>query len=173
MCREKPEHSSGGRWRLRHTDIRSADYLWCELAMSAIGEKLGQLVDSHNTVIGVGVSPRPSGVVIDIWTASVDFDADQTNQFGQRLNDLILPQPLTFKLIFYESKLNLSYSLIVNLCFSSFIITIFFSISILKKALQMYAGNFQSKIGAKSRHPCSYPPSYNCKKNNIRCPICD
>ena len=73
--------------------------------MSAIGEKLGQLVDSSNSVIGVGVSPRPSGVVIDIWTAFIDLDADQTNEFAQRLNDYILPQPLTFKLVYFESKL--------------------------------------------------------------------
>ena len=105
MYREKPEHSSGGRWRLCHTDIRGADYLWCELAISAVGEKLDQLVDSHNSVKGVGDSPRPAGVVIDIWTASLDFDPDQTTKFAQRLNDLILPQLLAFKLISYESKL--------------------------------------------------------------------
>nr|CDS30816.1 dual specificity [Hymenolepis microstoma] len=100
---EKPEHANGGRWRLRHTDVRNTDYLWCELAMGAVGEKLGQLVDSHNFILGVGVSPRPSSVIVDIWTASVVFDADKTAEFAEKLNRLILPQSLNFKIVFYES----------------------------------------------------------------------
>ncbi|KAL5105876.1 Eukaryotic translation initiation factor 4E-1 [Taenia crassiceps] len=100
---EKPEYSNGGRWRLRHGDVGSADYLWCELAMSAVGEKLDQLVDSHNSVLGVGVSPRPTSVVVEIWTASLDFDADKTIEFAERFNALILPHPVPFKNVYYES----------------------------------------------------------------------
>ncbi|KAH9279601.1 Eukaryotic translation initiation factor 4E type 3 [Echinococcus granulosus] len=100
---EKPEYSNGGRWRLRHGDVRSADYLWCELAMSAVGEKLGQLVDSRNSILGVGVSPRPTSVVVEIWTASLDFDADKTIEFAERFNSLILPHPVSFKTVYYES----------------------------------------------------------------------
>ncbi|KAM7534825.1 hypothetical protein Aperf_G00000105369 [Anoplocephala perfoliata] len=99
---EKPEHANGGRWRLRHTNVRNADYLWCELAMGAVGEKLGQLVDSHNSVLGVGVSPRPTSVIVDIWTASVVFDADKTAEFAEKLNELILPRPVKFKVVYYE-----------------------------------------------------------------------
>uniref|UniRef100_A0A5K3FYS5 Eukaryotic initiation factor 4E n=1 Tax=Mesocestoides corti TaxID=53468 RepID=A0A5K3FYS5_MESCO len=99
---EKPEHAGGGRWRLRHTECGNADYLWCELVMSAIGEKLTQLVDADNDIVGVGVSPRPSSVVIEIWTSALDFEASKTEEFAQRFNNL-LPQPFYFKLVYYES----------------------------------------------------------------------
>lgn len=72
--------------------------------MGAVGEKLGQLVDSHNSILGVGVSPRPSSVIIDIWTASVVFDADKTTEFAEKFNEIILPQPLHFKLVYFECK---------------------------------------------------------------------
>lgn len=72
--------------------------------MSAVGEKLDQLVDSHNSVLGVGVSPRPTSVVVEIWTASLDFDADKTAEFAERFNRLILPRPVPFKNVYYESE---------------------------------------------------------------------
>ncbi len=71
--------------------------------MGAVGEKLTTLVDSSNSIVGVGVSPRPSGVVIEIWTSTLDFEASETADFAKRFNDL-LPQALYFKLVYYESK---------------------------------------------------------------------
>ncbi|KAL7055238.1 hypothetical protein AAHC03_024246 [Spirometra sp. Aus1] len=97
---EKPEHSSGGRWRLR-AERGAADYLWCELAMCAVGEKLQTLLDENNSIVGVGCSPRPSGIVIEIWTSSTDFESSDTAGFSKKLNQL-LPKALYFKLVYYE-----------------------------------------------------------------------
>lgn len=91
---------------MRNTNAQNADYLWYELAMGAVGEKLGALIDSSNTIVGVGVSPRPSGVVIEIWTSSIDFEASEPAGFAKRFNEM-LPQQLYFKLVYYESELDL------------------------------------------------------------------
>lgn len=72
--------------------------------MGAVGEKLSQLVDSHNSILGVGVSPRPTSVIVDIWTASMVSDADKTAEFAEKFNELILPRPLKFKLVYYECR---------------------------------------------------------------------
>uniref|UniRef100_A0A0X3PIB4 Eukaryotic translation initiation factor 4E-1 n=2 Tax=Schistocephalus solidus TaxID=70667 RepID=A0A0X3PIB4_SCHSO len=97
---EKPEHSSGGRWRLR-AERGAANYLWCELAMCAVGEKLQTLLDENNSIVGVGCSPRPSSIVIEIWTSNTDFESSDTSGFSAKLNEL-LPKSLYFKLVYYE-----------------------------------------------------------------------
>lgn len=71
--------------------------------MGAVGEKLTRLVDSGNSVVGVGCSPRPSGIVIEIWTSSLDFERSETEKFAKRLNEL-LPKQLRFKLVYYEGQ---------------------------------------------------------------------